>query len=711
MLRGFLHPELLLGPTEVKPNRHQEIEEFLNNVARLRGIPLHVANLWNALYFGFDLGAGCYFPETIDPARIPQRQMREHGPYLPVGAFLRVVTRTQVGDLWSEVVFREGRHPDVGVFWTPPEISGAPASLVEVDGQRVAEVSEALVLDFEAFGRDKNHASEGQLERIRGKGKWLDKHGHFLVEAQYRPDEADLDDRTLYARYLMEHHRDGLLAYAMESDDDEDVWAMLLNSLSAVADIAAGSRQLIRWGDYFLERDAYEASASDDSIDFPMGIGDLRQIFNGVATNPRGSHATYSAVGPTINALLEGSGNRQIASLVRGVSYSKCVVVANAYILGRLAIDAPHGVLPGGQHLRLDDAWQSGGIWRSQAHAANKLISGVDPAIPLRLGYAESSGPRPVSGPDRLISTSPHGWRTTLNLTDLSRYEVRVSDSALAMLAGRQTVRVRLRHDNELVIDKVVGVNRDLRVLAGVEWPMAFFPGITVFSQVEHRSEVVTVRTERLTEPIVVDGDVLEFKCDPEVYARFKGIRDNEPLARRANQGTTLRDLVNAAFRRHGRPAAGGGVELTFEEIMAWVFGPDAGATEAGATMAALETMDVEQAGQSYLWRPRITRRTRATDHELLAAYGEEDRARLTRIVRRHLVRMHLRRSWASSLKEATYEKALIEHRYRGLLPPALPDGYTWVRAHERGGEVVALDVTEELLSAILVSDSGHEGE
>ncbi len=685
MRRGFLHPELLFGPEDVKESRRREVQEFLNRVAQVRGIPLHVANLWNALYFGFDLDAGYYLSETIDPARIPLRRMRERGPYLPVGAFLRVETKTQAGDLWSEVVFREGRHPDVGSLWTPPEISGAPASLVDVDGQRVAEVSEALVLDFDAFGREKNHASESQLERIRGKGKWLDKHGHFLVEAQYRPEDADLDDRTLYARYLIEYHRDGLLAYALDSESDDDVWTMLLNSLMAVADIAGDSSQLVRWGDYFLERDAYEACASEDSVDFPMGVGDLQHIFHGLAAAPRGGQAAYSALGPTIISLLEGSGNRQVASLVRGVSYSKCVVVANAYVLNALATDAPTGVLPGGQHLRLDDAWQSGGIWRSQGDASNKLIRGVDPALPLHLGYAESRGQYQAPGPDRLISTSPHGWRSTLTLTDLYRHELRVSDSALAMLVGRDSVRLRLRHDNVLVANDVVSIDRDLRVLSGVAWPVAFFPGISVFSHVEHHSEVVTIHTERLTEPIVIEGDVLEFKCDPEVYERFKGIREHQPLVKNASQATTLRDLINTAFRRHGRPAVGGGVELSFEEILAWVFGPSAGATEAAATIAALSSMDLQSAGQSYLWRPRVTRRTRATDRELLAAYGEEEHTRFTRIIKRHMVRMHRRESWASYMKEQSYASALTKYRYRGLLPPELPVGYTWVIPHERG--------------------------
>src|SRR2546430_2289782 len=94
---GYLPPELLLGVKQLRPARRQEVRDFLVAVARQRGFPLHVSNLWNALYFGYDLDSGGYLPETINEDRVPRRRMGERGSYAPVGALIRVVTQTQAG--------------------------------------------------------------------------------------------------------------------------------------------------------------------------------------------------------------------------------------------------------------------------------------------------------------------------------------------------------------------------------------------------------------------------------------------------------------------------------------------------------------------------------------------------------------------------------------------------------------------------------------
>lgn len=687
MRRGFLYPELLLGLHELRSARRYEIEEFLVAVARQRGFPLHVVNLWNALYFGYDLDVGSYLPETISERRVPRRQMKEQGDYVPVGALMRVITETKLGDLWAEVVFREGRHPSVTSNWTPPEVSGAPGQTVEVGGKPAVVLSEALVLDFAAFGSGHNQFTESQFERISRKGKWLDRHGHFLIDAVYAPDEAELDDRTLYARYLYSQHREGLLGYALDASSDEDVWSRLLQSISTVAELTATSDKLVRWGDYFVDKQVYESQVCRDSADFPMGLGDLQRMFRELSSAPTQAKPSYRAVGPIIVDTLERDvSNRQVQELVKGVNYARSVVVANAYVLNRLRKETHDGLLPSGVHLRIDDAWQWGGIWRAQADGASKLIRLVPASVALHLGYVESRGGAPLKpAADRVVSTSMHGWRATLSLADLDRREIRLSESALEMLSGRSTVLFRLKHDGQQAFVGTVSIDRDLRVLVGIDWPvMDFFPGLRLQCQIERQSEVVVARTTRLAEPVIVDGDSIAFDCDPNVYLRFKGIRFQRPLIQRAREAASLRDIIHAAFRHHGRQTTDGARELTLDELVAWVFGSAAGDLEVNAIVATLESMEIEQAGESYLWRPRLTRRSRAVDRELLAAYGEDQKSHLERIVRRHWVRMHLRRAEPSPDKVAGYKEALLKYGYRGLLRDNLPEGFTWVIPHER---------------------------
>ncbi len=100
--------------------------------------------------------------------------------------------------------------------------------------------------------------------------------------------------------------------------------------------------------------------------------------------------------------------------------------------------------------------------------------------------------------------------------------------------------------------------------------------------------------------------------------------------------------------------------------------------------------MDVDRDGAHYLWRARVTKRTRATDCSLLAAYGEaRPRGRLDRAVRRHWVRMHLRRyTNPSAEKRRTYAAARLKYGMHGVLPEKLPPHCSWVEPYHWGDDV-----------------------
>lgn len=664
--------------------KQRAISEFFVAVARQRGFPLHVCNLWNALYFTYDLKRHGY-GGAIDLDRIPQRVMHSKDAALPVGAFMRVVTKTQAGELWSEVVYKEGRYRDVSADWVPPEISGAAASVEPTAEEAV--VREALVLDYAAFGDDWNDCTPAQYARIMRKGHWLDEYGHLVVDAIYAARDAELDDASFYARYLFQHHRDGLLAFALTEDaTDDDVWAALLQSLQTVAEIASQSSGLKRWRDYYFDADVFGQRLREEGDEALLGRWQLRELFNELIGAQR---TRYTAVGLAIRDLLGRDLNRADASIMTaGVNYSTAVCEANAYILDRLRSEAPNGRLSPGHHLRLDDGWQYGGIWRSEpiTTCAPSLLL-VPPEIPLGLGYAAA---QPASAPVRedpqVVTRSQQGWRVTLGAGMLDRGELPVSPSAAELIRNHKLL-VRVRHDGKPATGQTVVYDPEARLLTGVEWPLGLYAGIYVLAQVEQKGQVVVARTERLAHPLIAGDEELWFDGDPDVFLRWQAIDAGHPIAALRQPSQSLRDLIAIAFRTRGRELPDGGRQLSTEEVVACVLGFRAAAVEASAVVNALGGMDLERSGDLWSWWPVISQQTRTSDRQLLATYLKRSR-RARSVVRRHLVPMHLR--WLEGWKQASwdktegYQQARRKYRMHGVLPADLPDGYTWVEEHTR---------------------------
>ena len=149
MQQGLFYPELVLGAEALSDGRRREICDFFVRLVRQRGFPLHVANLWNALYFSWDLDERGYAGATINPDRIPCRQMNERDFSLPIGGFMRIQTATRVDELWTEVVYKEWERPEILTDFLPPGFSGMPAVPGEFfAGEQVAVVPER----FNLFG-------------------------------------------------------------------------------------------------------------------------------------------------------------------------------------------------------------------------------------------------------------------------------------------------------------------------------------------------------------------------------------------------------------------------------------------------------------------------------------------------------------------------------------------------------------------------------
>jgi len=687
----MFYPDLILGAGSLSYNRRLEVQQFLRSVVRQRGCPLHLANLWNALYFHYDLDAGGFQYELLNPDRIPTRQAAELAPAVPVGSFMRVHTKMACGDLIGEVIYKDGAHVSVDGGFIDPVLSGAPAA----DGKDgVVVLRERLVLDLGAFGKSRNTITARQYERLCRKSRWLDSNGHLVMDAKYTTERAALEDLDFYVEYLLREHRDGLLAFCFSAKPtDDELREALLRSFESVRAIVLRADELGSWRDkYFFDAAAYCVRVADGGI---LGGGDMRTIYRGLTRVSPIDRRAYAAVGPRILDMLASGGVDDEEQLIlRGSAYPTAVCHVNAYVAESLRIEQSDGRLPDGVHLRLDDDWQAGGIWRAEIVEDPKRYSlGTVPAlIPLGLGYAETRTEVPteetVAADEQPIVSSQTGFTVVLTMRDRQLCRLRLSAEAVQSIAPGE-IDFQLTHDNGR--ERVPKVERERDAVYGIEWPWSCHPGIVVRCNIERNGTVIRARTTELDRPLVAgDGTELWFETNLAVYERSVG----HALTPQEKRGApTLTELVNRAFRRYGREREDGRCALSIAELLTAVFGPDWQPSELKVLAVALAEMDLKRAGADYLWWPRVSRQTRIADRSLLTAYGEgKPTGQLARIVRRHWVPMHLRllADWmrdASVDKRRTYGQARHDYGMHGVLPGELPAGYTWVEPHARGGD------------------------
>jgi hypothetical protein len=596
------------------------------------------------------------------------------------------------GDLYAEAVYKEGAHAEVSADWLDGALSGAPAA-PGADG--IVVVRERFVLDLNAFGPDGNCITPTQYARLCRKAHWLDEQGHLVMDAEYDPAEAELEDIDFYAEYLLREHRDGLLAFCFsEEPTDTELREALLRSFESVRAIALRSPELRSWRDkYFVSRAGYEERLEDDG---PLGGGDLNTLFHGLARAGRDGCA-YSAVGPRIIDLLSHGGlDPDEEVLIRGCDYATAVCHANLSVADALRRRQRDGVLASGVHLRLDDDWQSGGIWRAETvtDPARYSLATVPPTIPLALGHAETLPDVPAvetfSADEVPLDSSGNGCKVVLTARDRLCERLRLTPKIRALLPASGPIEVVIAHDGER--EAVLVNDLDDTTLFGIPWPLALHPGIVLYCYIEREGSVVRVRTVKLTRPLFAsNGDELQFETNVAVYEQAAGIGELSPKDKRS--APSLAELINRAFRRYGLERNDGSRALTLGGIATSVLGPAWLPGDTRALAAALQEMGLERDGAFYIWQPRVSHRTRAADRSLLTAYGEgQPPDRLARIVHRHWVPMHLRRlaDWqddASVSKHGTYEEERIKNGMHGVLPDTLPPGYTWVIPHARGGE------------------------
>jgi hypothetical protein len=696
---------------------------YFRSLVDVRGFPLHSTVLWNALAWGFDTASGCYPQAPIDDLVVVTHS--SSGTAVPLGTFVRVPFGGQaVGgrdEFWGEVVYKEGRSVDIESSWAPPGLSGAPAS-VEADeaGMTTSTIREALIIDFEALIAPNPHDLLRQSER----GVAIDSRNHVVLDSVYRADatesghtglnEADLDDATFFARWMVANYaeslRRGSFGAALGAGalaEDAVLLEVLVSTLSTIETLAGEVPGCRSWRGFLFDAAAYEDRCRD--TENALGGSDMARMVWSLASIPHGENVCYSGLGPRLTQDFGDDAE------FHGPGWATITCHFSTFILEWLGLNATAGVLTtasGPVHLRLDDSWQSGGIWRAQ-----RVVEGRDPIcmlppeLALGLGYAEASGvvlrwPELAeleealeAEPETLeISATELGARVVLSATDIDSERLRLPfafATEVAVTAESAQVIIRLcveDHDLESSERTHPIALVDGTSLFGVCWPWPFVVGLRAEVVWTRGTGVIDVTARLRPEPLVIDGVEFRWDCDEVVYARSAGL--TPPLV--TTRAINLRDLILGVFRARTRPDDDGFHRASLAQLSFAIYGAGASDAARRALETVVETLCAEgiliresaidlTSPARFAWLPAQRQGTRVADRDTLTHFQGAN----TRYVRAHEVGLHLRRLWVSEVatrdREVQYRSEWEAAGRPWWLPSALPPGYTFVRKHVRG--------------------------
>jgi hypothetical protein len=610
-------------------------------------------------------------------------------------------------------------------------------------------LAERLVVDVDAFGQDFS-LTRVRLDRLRQRGRWLDTDGHLLLDAQYAtPCDADLDETAFYAQYLLTRARDQLLSTVapmplstvLSDDAGEEQLAGALNGiLRTVADALASLPELRMWRGYAFTRASFAARLADLG---PLGGDDLGSLAAGLARTAiplRGGRwapertVTYTAVGPRLR-MVRGASPQLV-----DVGYATAVCHANSVIgdYSRRETDESTGLLPGEVHVRLDDPWQGGGVWR--AEHPGSTYAHVNVTEPLGLGWLatlpaetdnhvakvepapelEALQPEPDDGglDELTISDSQVSWSQALRLRHLIEERLPLPDIIGAQMrdAGLAGIRLRLMiiHDGYDLdpTEATQAVDADLfgrPQLTGVVWPLEFFPGIVLTCTWGRGAGLIRVTTILLDTPVTVDGLEIEHRYDPRILTRDAAPgqpRRNTPGEHTVDGTLTLTDRVLRAVRRLGLLDPEGQAVLARAHLSAAVYGTGDAAADSeldvavaellaiGALRSDVGSLDVHErlrfpAEPGGITVPLVVYQPRPVGGPPRVVARHRGTGTLgARYLRTHEVAGHLR--WLADIGRTASEEARQAYRedrarFRLAGPAELPDGYTYVRPFSRG--------------------------
>jgi hypothetical protein len=707
---GLFTTDLLLGVDRLPLDHRRAYEEYFLRVIRQRGFPLDTAALWNALNFGWSLELGSYLGRDFEVSPV------ETGRPLPVGSFVEVPISARQS-VWAEVVYKEGWDERVradGVV--APAASGARLGLRRAE--RDALVGELLVLDYEAFG-GLNDAGEDDYARAERRGR-LTSDRHKVVKVCYPAEDAGLDDLALFARHIYAKHGDRLFGEFLRDQGAtigrEERLRLLHTSLAAVHELASAAPGIRTFGAYHLDGAAYSARRREDG-DALFGGAAIDAIVASATMPPSAprqtrfggwsadGYASYRSVGALVREYLGRHSRAETEALtaderalLEGPGYSRLVLETNLAIVDRVGADG----MVGDTHVRLDDEWQGGGVWRTcHVDGPRPPESMFGPLVALGLGYAETesagrpTAPEPATRPD--AEASDVGRHVTLKLIDLHHRDLPL-DATIAVLIPAA--------DTSVIVDFTAGdakwrrlrpFDRERRLIREMLYPASLVPGTILACSAMPNGKLITVKATPLSVPLEIGGQTVRFEYNDAVLRREIGLL---PIERRyLSRARTLTDQINEVFRRRGRPLDDGGRALRVEEVVGALLGPETTPAMTFAIAMRLQTGDFEFRSGEYVWFPQISRRTSPRERVRILAARERDAGEIERVLAPRMVPMGIRTyreaSGRHGRKHASYADARRRYGAENRTSAALGPLQTWVEPYP----LEPRKVTEQLVS------------
>lgn len=501
----------------------------------------------------------------------------------------------------------------------------------------------------------------------------------------------------------------------------------MLGLLDTVRGVIDSAETLRTWGDYAMTR----ASLADGLRDSgPLGADDLKSLVAAVEHAAVPAKRRYGLASPIAVYTAVGSRLRELpgaTELFKGVGYAAAVCRTNLALADAVRRDSDHGLFDNGARVTLDDAFESGGVWRS-CYPGNAEPMG-DPLSPLGRGWTSTlpAPPEPdtelapvdlplpdetLLGPGKLVRTDAQEivWRSPLRLVHLiGGWFPTHTDVAreLCRRYGRSpAMRFELCHagetldEHEVAQDVAADLGDETGRLTAVRWPRSFFPGLMLELCWSRGSSVVRAMTVRIEDPVQFGDRVIGHCYDPRVLTREDapgsdrhgdsavGLGPRQLVMRTVRRcglltldGHALLDRTALPRAAYGRPPARSQVAAlegaTTELLAERVLEPALGSRDAWGQPqfpARREQPTVPLIGYHPVERP-VPRPWGGTEHDDGYLHGVQ------------FVPGHLRRLRPGCSPSDVQRTAFREHCRR--LGKAdgweLPHGYTFVTDHTRG--------------------------
>lgn len=690
----------VLGYNDLPAARIVEVQRYLTDVIAQRGFPLHLNSLWNALFYGWDLAEGGYPDEALNLEVLAEVQMAERSEALPVGAFAFVTTGGP--DIIGEVVAKFGAVEGVAVGDVPGELAGRAAE--------ATVLRERVIVDAAALPAWSD-VQDRQLARLRRHARWVDELGHVVYDADYATAEAaDRSDVDFYLDWLLTNRRAGLLDWAFiggTADMDEgDVDAAVAATFDTVTRLLEATPGLVRFGDWWWLEDAYREQVGDDSGRHRLGAQELASLWQ-IVRSTYGGRLRWRAVALELAELASHRWSAEDrAEVLTGTGFVRSVVVTNRYLADRVRTDALDGIVSSGDtpvHVRVDDTWQAGGLWRTEVVDGPAWYHRIAPDVALGLGSGVALAP-PVAEPavpdDEIAVPAPVVDDRVVEVVEVERtWTLHLSAAhhaagtltvplEVARLLTDGPVTVRLYHDarTDGVPDAEVGVHRaSLRddTVEGIVWPGRLLAGTEIACRVVRGSRVIDAESRLLDVPVDIDGLIMRHRHDRRVLERVAGRSVVATLRR--SVAATLRTLIGSDAALDDSGARRVHVATLTEAVLGREARADASCLS--RILDALDSLGVRRDDLSVVVAPGSP--LPAAGPRSPAPLSAARKAELAAAVRTER-RMTVRRlaPGEQPADRAAYQQARVASGEQAVLPEELDSGWTYEASSYRSAAI-----------------------